>query len=56
MNQKIIENSVDGDTNLFDEIKKKRKSGPPEEVVIEGAFGKQMFMKSYVTGNLMVIL
>ena len=37
INQKIIENSIDNDKDLFEEIKKQRRTGINEDLVIDGA-------------------
>ena len=42
VNRKIIENCVNDDKDLFEEIKRQRKSGRNEDLVIDGAFGKEI--------------
>ena len=42
VNQKIIENCIQDDKDLFKEIKKHRGAGNQEELVIDGAIGEQI--------------
>ena len=41
-NQKIIENCLESDDDLFNEIKKQRSSGAEDDVTIDGAPGKDI--------------
>ena len=41
-NQKIIENCVENDTDLFSEIRKQRKNNNTDEVTIDGASGEEI--------------
>jgi hypothetical protein len=41
-NQKIIENCLESDEDLFNEIKKQRSSGAEDDVTIDGASGKDI--------------
>lgn len=42
VNKKIIENCINNDNDLFEEIKKHRKFGREEDLVIDGASGKDV--------------
>ena len=49
-NNKIVENCLENDTDLFEEIKKQRKVGSDDDVTIDGASGKAIpneFAKVY---------
>ena len=49
-NNKIVENCLENDTDLFEEIKKQRKVGSDDDVTIDGAAGKAIpneFAKVY---------
>ena len=41
-NQKIVENCIKNDTDLFNEIRKQRKNNNHDEVTIDGASGKEI--------------
>ena len=42
INQKIIENCLDDDKDLFTEIKRQRRSGMEDDLVIDGAAGEEI--------------
>ena len=49
-NQKIVENCIDSDSELFEVIKKQRKGDSDDDVTINGASGKDIpaeFAKVY---------
>ena len=41
-NKNIIENCIEGDADLFAEIKKQRKNAANDDVTIDGAAGKDI--------------